>query len=214
MRLIHSATASVIVLSCSAATVFAGAPTEHLKASIEQVIKVLEDPGLKSDADKRRESIRQVANNVFDFSEAGRRALGRHWQPLSENDRQEFAQLFADVLERAYVGRIEQYSGERIAFVGETVDQGSDLATVRTRFTARNGTEIPVDYRMLRRDGRWIAYDVAVEGLSMVANYRSQFNRIIESSSYQDLVKRLRERSGEFGAPSAAQPKRAEPPRS
>lgn len=203
MHRFRTAVLVTALLSMSVAPALAGVPSEQLKASIDQVIRTLEDPGLKSEAsvDKRRAAIRQAAGNIFDFGEAARRSLGRHWQSLADRDRQEFVALFTDLLERAYIGRIEQYSGERIVYAGDLVD--ADAATVKTRFTTKKGVEVPVDYRMLRRSDRWLVYDVSVEGLSLVANYRSQFNKIIETSSYQDLVRRMRARGDDFHAPSA-----------
>jgi phospholipid transport system substrate-binding protein len=185
----------------------AGEPTDQLKSSIDQVIKVLEDPALKSDGStqKRRAAIREVAGQTFDFGEAAKRSLGKHWQGLSEQEREEFTGLFADLLERGYVARIEEYSGEKIVYSGDNIDAGA--ATVKTKFTMKNGTEIPVDYRMLRKGERWRVYDVAVEGLSLVGNYRGQFNKIIETSSYQDLVKRMKTRSEGFAAPASAKKK-------
>jgi phospholipid transport system substrate-binding protein len=182
----------------------AGVPTEQLKGSIDQIIKILEDPTTRAEAEtgKRRTAIRQVAENIFDFQEAARRSLGRHWQSLSEQDRQEFTRLFSDLLEHSYVSRIEQYSGERIAYHGDSA-QG-DTATVKTTFTTRKGTDVPVDYRMLKRGDRWLVYDVSVEGLSLIANYRGQFNKIIETSSFQELVNRMKAKGEGFQAPGAA----------
>src|SRR6266545_6918652 len=119
----------------------AGAPTDQLKASVEQIVKVLEDPALRAEARnrERRAAIRKEAEGVFDFSETAKRALGRHWQGLAEKDRQEFTALFTDLIERAYITKIEKYSGERIAYAGEAVEGG--LATVRTRFVTKQGTE-------------------------------------------------------------------------
>ena len=189
------------------APAIAGEPTEHLKSSIDQVIKVLEDPGLKAEGstDKRRAAIREVAGETFDFGEAAKRSLGKHWQGLSEEDREEFTGLFADLLERGYIARIEEYSGEKIVYSGDNIDAGA--ATVKTRFTMKNGTEVPMDYRMLRKGERWRVYDVTVEGLSLVGNYRGQFNKIIETSSYRDLVKRMKARSDGFAAPASAKKK-------
>lgn len=208
-RVIHGALASALALPLLfAAPAMAGAPTEQLKTSIDQVIKVVDDPTLKADANaaRRRAAVREVASNTFDFGEAAKRALGKHWQSLGEKDRQEFTGLFADLLERGYVSRIEEYSGERIVYSGESMD--GDLAVVKTRFTTRKGTEIPVDYRMLKKGDKWLVYDVNVEGLSLVGNYRGQFNKIIETSSYQDLVKRMKARADEFQGP--ATPKKKE----
>jgi phospholipid transport system substrate-binding protein len=191
----------------AAAPALAGAPTDQLKSSVDQVIKVLEDTSLKAEgsADKRRVAIREAAGKTFDFGEAAKRSLGKHWQSLSEQDRQEFTTLFADLLERGYVTRIEEYSGEKIAYTGDNVD--GDAATVKTKFTTKKGTEIPVDYRMLRKGDRWLVYDVTIEGLSLVSNYRGQFNKIIETSSYQDLVKKMKARNEELAAPAAAKKK-------
>ena len=100
--------------------------------------------------------------------------------------------MFGDLLERAYIGKIELYSGEKVAFLGDAID--GELATVRTRIVTKQGTEIPVDYRMLRRGDRWRAYDVIIEGVSLVANYRTQFDKVIQRTSYQQLVQQVRAR--------------------
>ena len=170
----------------------AGAPTDQLKASVDQMVKILEDPALKAEAkaQDRRVAIRKEAQVVFDFGETAKRALGRHWQGLAEKDRQEFTSLFTDLIERAYISKIERYSGERIAYAGESVEGG--LATVRTRFVTKQGTEIPVDYRMQQRGDRWLVYDVSVEGVSLINNYRTQFDKIIQTSSYAELVRKMK----------------------
>ncbi|HKC09816.1 MAG TPA: ABC transporter substrate-binding protein [Methylomirabilota bacterium] len=179
----------------------AGAPTDQLKASVEQIVKVLENPGLRSEArsQERRAAIRKEAEGVFDFTETAKRALGRHWQALAEKDRQEFTSLFTDLIERAYISKIERYSGERIAYAGEAVDGG--LATVRTRFVTKQGTEVPVDYRMQQRGDRWLVYDVSVEGVSLINNYRTQFDKIIQTSSYAELVRKMK--AAELTAPAS-----------
>jgi phospholipid transport system substrate-binding protein len=177
----------------------AGAPTEQLKASVEQIVKVLEDRMLRASgrSRERRAAIRKEAEAAFDFGETAKRALGRHWQGLSDPDRQEFTALFTDLIERAYISKIEQYSGEKIVFAGESVD--GHLATVRTRFITKQGTEVPVDYRMQQRGDRWLVYDVAIEGVSLINNYRSQFDKIIQGSSYGELIRRLK--AADAGAP-------------
>jgi len=179
----------------------AGAPTDQLRTSVDQIVKVLDDPALKADAraQDRRAAIRKEAQTVFDFGETAKRALGRHWQTLSEPDRQEFTGLFTDLIERAYISKIEKYSGERIAYAGESVEGG--LATVRTRFVTKQGTEIPVDYRMQQRGDRWLVYDVSVEGVSLINNYRTQFDKIIQTSSYAELVRKMK--AAEVSAPAS-----------
>jgi phospholipid transport system substrate-binding protein len=179
----------------------AGAPTDQLKASVDQMVKILEDPALKAEAkaQDRRVAIRKEAQVVFDFGETAKRALGRHWQGLAEKDRQEFTSLFTDLIERAYISKIEKYSGERIAYAGESVEGG--LATVRTRFVTKQGTEIPVDYRMQQRGDRWLVYDVSVEGVSLINNYRTQFDKIIQTSSDAELVRKMK--AAEVSAPAS-----------
>jgi phospholipid transport system substrate-binding protein len=170
----------------------AGAPTDQLRASVDQIIKVLDDPTLKPEGKvaERRAAIRKEAVVVFDFTETAKRALGRHWQGLSDQDRQEFTALFTDLIERAYISKIERYSGEKIAYTGEAVDSG--LATVRTRFVTKQGTEVPIDYRMQQKGDRWLVYDVSIEGVSLINNYRTQFDKIIQTSSYAELVRKLK----------------------
>ena len=199
--------AHLIVVSLAAVTLLApaparaGAPTDQLKTSVEQIVRVLEDPSLRAEARtrERRAAIRKEAEVVFDFAETARRALGRHWQGLSEKDRGEFTALFTDLIERAYISKIERYSGERIAYAGEAVDGG--LATVRTRFVTKQGTEVPVDYRMQQRGERWLVYDVSVEGVSLINNYRTQFDKIIQTSSYAELLRKMK--AAEVGAPAS-----------
>jgi phospholipid transport system substrate-binding protein len=130
----------------------------------------------------------------LDFAEITRRTLGPHWQGRTEPERAEITRLFSDLLERVYFTKIAAYNGEKITVFKDSVD--GDQATVRTRIVTALGTEIPVDYRMLRRGDRWMAYDVAIEGVSLVANYRTQFNRIIQSSSYRALVDKLKSKGG------------------
>jgi phospholipid transport system substrate-binding protein len=177
---------------------WAGAPTDQLRAQIDRTVKILDDPELKKDGKQRerRGAVRQVANDIFDFSETAKRSLARHWAPRTPAEREEFVQLFTDLLERSYISKIELYGGEKIRFVGEAVD--TDGAVVRTRLVTKQGTEIPIDYRMLSRGDKWLVYDVLIEGVSLISNYRTQFNKIITTSSYQELVKRMKSKQEEF----------------
>ncbi|MBI4256350.1 MAG: ABC transporter substrate-binding protein, partial [Candidatus Rokubacteria bacterium] len=139
---------------------------------------------------------RRIANDIFDFSETAKRSLARHWQSRTPAEREEFVQLFGDLLERSYISKIELYGGEKIGYIGESMD--GDLATVRTRIVTRHGSEIPIDYKMHHLGSRWLVYDVTIEGVSLVANYRTQFNKIIQTSSYAELVKRMKTKQEEF----------------
>ena len=177
---------------------WAGAPTDQLRAQIDRAVKILEDPEFKKDGRQkdRRGAVRQVANDIFDFSETAKRSLARHWAPRSQAERDEFVGLFSDLLERSYIGKIELYGGEKIRFVGEAVDP--DGAIVRTRLVTRQDSEIPIDYRMHARGDKWLVYDVLIEGVSLISNYRTQFNKIITTSSYQELVKKMKSKQEEF----------------
>lgn len=170
----------------------AGQPSDQLRPGIERVIKVLEDPGLKGDTKtkKRRDTIRNITSPLFNWTDMARRALGRHWPKRTEAEREEFVRLFRDLIERAYISTIERYSGEPIGYAGDSVE--GDHATVRTKFHAKQGREVPIDYRLSRWGERWLIYDVAIGGLSLVQNYRAQFDEIIQTASYQDLVVRMK----------------------
>ena len=178
----------------------AGVPTDQLRGAVDRVLKTLDDPSLKG-ADKiadRRSAVRKIANEIFDFGEIAKRSMARHWQPLSEAQRTEFVGLFADLLERSYISKIETYGGEKIQYTAEKID--GDYATVSTRIVTKNGTEVPVDYRMTKRGDRWLVYDVSIEGVSLVSSYRTQFNKIIQTSSYNELVSKLKNKQDELVA--------------
>jgi phospholipid transport system substrate-binding protein len=185
---------SLLVALLTAWTAMAGAPTDQLRPAVEQVIRTLEDPALKGPGrgEERRRALRAVADEIFDWTEMSRRALGRHWQDRSPAEQQEFVGLFRALIERVYGDRIDQYGGEKVRFAGDSVD--GDQATVRTKVVTKSGQETAVDYR-LRSGDRWRVYDVAVEGVSLVANYRTQFNEVIRTSSYEELVKKLKSRA-------------------
>ena len=125
--------------------------SEQLKDAIDRVVKLLEDPALKGPdrTAERRAGVTKIAQEIFDFPEVARRSLARHWQPLTDKQREEFTALFADLLERSYVSKIELYSGEKITYANERID--GDTATVATRIATKSGAEVPIDYRMLKK---------------------------------------------------------------
>jgi phospholipid transport system substrate-binding protein len=190
----------IVALAAAASlSLFAGAlawagPTDQLREYTDQVTKVLDDPALARG--DRRAAVRKIAHEAFDVTETARRVLARHWQARTPAEREEFTLLFADLLERTYIARLDEYGGERIRYVSESVD--GELATVRARIVTRTGIEVPVESRMVRRGERWLIYDVLIENVSLVANYRSQFDRIVRSSSYEELVRRLKQKRDEF----------------
>ena len=201
-RLARAVLAGVVVAAVGPSA-WAGPPTDQVRSRVDSIVKVLEDPDLQKAARsrERRSAIRRIAEEIFDFTEISQRSLGRHWQTRTPAERAEFVTLFGGLLSDVYISRIESYSGERILYVGEAVD--GDYVTVRTRIVTKQRAEIPVDYRMFRRDDRWRVFDASIEGVSLVGNYRSQFNAVVQRSSYQELVKRLRARQEESPGPRA-----------
>lgn len=185
---------ALALVLAAGAPALAGPPTDQLRAYGEQVIKVLDDPALRHQ--DRRTAVRKIANQIFDVGEAARRVLARHWHGRTPAEREEFSQLFGDLLERTYIARIDQYGGERISYVGEAID--GDHATVRARVVTKKGTEVPVESRMLLRGERWLIYDVLIENVSLIANYRAQFDKIVRTTSFEELVRRLKTRRDGF----------------
>jgi phospholipid transport system substrate-binding protein len=178
----------------------AGAPLEQLRLQVDRVLKLLDDPELKKEtkAKDRRVAVRKIANEIFDFSETAKRSLGRHWQARTPAEREEFVQVFTDLLERSYISRVELYGGEKIQYVSDTIEDG-DQAKVQTKLVTKGGGEIPIEYRMHKKADRWLVYDVIIEGVSLVSNYRTQFNKIIQTSSFQELVKKMKSKQEELG---------------
>jgi phospholipid transport system substrate-binding protein len=205
LRRVFTAVALLIVLAPPA---FAGPPTDQLRSYTEQVMKILEDPAMRGDdkRDERRAAVRRVAVEVFDLNETARRALGRHWQARTPEQRKEFVDLFADLLERTYLSRIDQYGGEQVRYLSESID--GNTAVVRAKVLTRKGTEVPVEARLHKPGDRWLMYDVLLENVSLVGNYRAQFDQIIRTSSYDELVRRLREKKLD-GAADATVPRRS-----
>lgn len=197
--------AALLAVLVGVATAAAGAPTEQVRQYTEQVQKILDDPRIKME--DKRTAVRNVAVEIFDVNETAKRALGPHWQKRTRPEQEEFVQLFADLLENTYISKIDLYGGERLQFTNETVD--GEYATVRAKIVTKQGTEVPVEARMLRRVDRWYIYDIAIENVSLVGNYRSQFDRIIRTSSFQELVRRLKTKRDEFLPRKEARPTRS-----
>ena len=186
----------LMVASAMAATT--SSPRDAVQAAVTRVVAVLQNDFEASPLDRprtemRRAEVRRIAAELFDFDEMARRTLTHHWNSRTPEEQTEFVRLFTDLLERSYVARIEQFSGERIIYSAPSVD--GRYATVHSKIVTRRPAEIAVDYRLLLRDGRWRAYDVLVDGVSFVATFRRAFGRIIQQSSYAGLVDKLRRRA-------------------
>jgi phospholipid transport system substrate-binding protein len=202
-RLIPTATLLVALSFVSGAG--AGPPTDQLREGVDRVVKILHDPALAGErqATQRRAAIGQVAGEIFDFGEMAKRSLGQHWEKRTPVERAEFARLFTDLIQRSYIAKVDQHgSAARVTFLGDTVED--DFAVVRTTVPLSNGSTMPLDYRMRSTSGRWQVYDLSMDGISLLANYRAQFNKIIRTASFEELVVRLKANKAEFSAPSAS----------
>lgn len=194
-RLTASIALGSLLLLSSGATSEAGEPKEKIRQTINAVLAVLADPALSAPekAQEKRAKIRQVITQRFGFKEMAQRAMGRHWRKLKAAQRQEFVALFSDLLERSYISKIEAYGGDPddIKYLRERIDPDG-RARVRTEILGSRDLVVEVEYRFLKRGSEWEVYDVAIEGVSLVNNYRTQFNKIIRQESYAALVKKMR----------------------
>lgn len=191
------AAALILASFCAAESASAGAVTAQVKETVDKVISLSQDKNLKKPgkAAERRSAIRKVISQRFDFEEMARRSLAVAWQQRTPQERKEFVGLYTDLLERSYMKRIEGYSNEKIVYLDEKID--GTYAVVRTKIVTGRSVEIPIDYRLLDRNGKWLVYDVVIEGVSLVNNYRTQFSKIIRTSSYQELVKKMKNKQSE-----------------
>lgn len=173
-------------------------PKEQVKTTVDNVINILKDPKYKGQdkAQKRRAALRAEIGKVFDFEEMSKRTLGIYWRERTPQERKEFVELFKDLLERSYSGKIESYTDEKILYYDEKIDNNR-YAEVRTKIITADKKEIPLDYRLYFNGKEWKVYDVVIEGVSLISNYRSQFNKIIRNQSYQELVKRMKTKQQE-----------------
>ena len=178
----------------------AGAPTDSVKETITQVIKILDEPDLKKPgkAEERRRTLEKVIAARFNYDEMAKRALGAEWGKLAEQDQREFVDLFKRLLSSSYADKIEGYTGEEVHYLSERKED--KYAEVRTKIISGKA-EIPLDYRMVSNSDDWRVYDVVVDGVSLVNNYRGQFSKILRTSSYADLAEKLRQKIEKPKAP-------------
>jgi phospholipid transport system substrate-binding protein len=184
--------ALLLVIFGLATPSLAGEPTDHIRKTTDKIITILSDPALKNEVQTRRKMLRNTLSERFDWEEMARLSLAGHWQGLTDEEKKEFVPLFTDLLERTYMNRIENYSGDKVTYDAERVKGNYSLVKV-TIFTDKQ-VEIPVVYKMKKKGPEWTIYDVSIEGVSLVNNYRQQFDSIILSSSYQGLVEKLKEK--------------------
>lgn len=172
-------------------------PTEAMRITVSQALKLLQDQDLKKPErrDELATRLKKIADVRFDYGEMAKRSLGSQWSKLGEKEQQEFVDLFTEFLTATYVEKIQTYSGEEVKFLNERLE--GDYAEVKTIMVGRK-TDIPMDYRLMKKGDDWKAYDVVVDGISMVRNYREQFATILRTSSYEELVSTLRQKVAQY----------------
>ena len=193
--------AALLTAALTASPARAGLPTDQIKATVDKAQVVLKDPRLKpaTKQSERREQLKQVLFSRFNFAEMAKRSLGANWTRRTPQEQEEFVRLFTEVLERAYADIIESYIDEKIVYLAEKVDSG--YADVNSKIVTAKGEEYSINYRAQLVGNEWKVYDVVAENISLVNNYRSQFSRVIAKSSYEDLVRRLKDKNEFAGAP-------------
>lgn len=194
----------IIVLAVAgimlASTAFASV-TDDIRNTVDEIIRIVSDKEMKKHANeqKRRTAIKKSLAVIFDHQEMAKRSLGKHWNQRSPEERRQFVSLFASLLENSYASKIESYNNEKIVYVKESVD--NDYAEVKSKVITPKRDEFTLDYKLIKQSsGKWVVYDVVIEGVSLVSNYRTQFNKIITANGYPELVKKLQSKNNEIKA--------------
>jgi phospholipid transport system substrate-binding protein len=184
---------TVLVVGTVGTRLWASPAGEQVKATIDQVMEVLRDPKLRGDGKKaeRREKLRQVVLPRFDFAEMAKRALGNNWNRYPDKQ-QEFVTAFKQLLEETYADQIEAAGSDKVVYLNERTEK--DYAEVATKVISTKGEETPMTYKLHPVDSDWKVFDIVVENISIVNNYRSQFNRVLSNSSLDELIKRIKEK--------------------
>lgn len=189
--------ALIVLMSGAGSIVFSGeeTPTEKMRRATGEITGVLND-FCKNPNGKKTECVRQImviADRYFDWEEMAKRALASAWEQRAPEEREQFVSLFRELLKNSYVGRIESYAGEEVVFEGEMTKDMYAIVKTKVVSAARN-EELPIFYRLKRKNGDWLVYDIIIEGVSIVKNYYAQFQDVLKRSSYETLVQRLKEK--------------------
>ncbi len=169
-------------------------PREQLKQTIDQILEVLRDSSLQTEDKKiqRREMLREIARVRFDYRKMSQLSLGKHWKTITDQEKKDFVDLFGTLLEDTYMAKIETYTNEDVVFLKDRIKKKK--AQVNTKIITKS-VEIPIDYRMYRKkENLWMVYDMVIEGVSMIGNYRSQFGQMLERGSFESLMVKLKEK--------------------
>ena len=174
---------------------YAGAPTDAVQGEVDKIITKLRDPEFKQKTKEEKiAGIRTIINEIFDWTELSKRTLGRNWKKFSPEQRTEFTDLFSRLLEGVYADRLLAYSDEKVIFEKET-ELKKGKVEVASHIRTADGTKIPLNYRLIEKNGKWRVYDVVIEGVSMVKNYRGQFREILSKKKPEDLIETLKKKT-------------------
>ena len=195
MKTLSAVGLGILLLLMESVSAAAGVPGDQVRQTTDKLLAILKDPQLKGESKKseRRDKLKEVLYQRFDFTEMAQRSLGSEWRRRSPEEQKEFVKLFTVLLERAYLDKIESYSGENFQYLKEREDD-NNYAQVDTKLVDNKGQEFAINYRLYNMKGDWKVYDVVIENVSIVNNYRSQFTRVLATSSYEELVNRMREK--------------------
>ncbi len=187
---------SLLVLLMVAVQVHADSGVDTVKSRINQVLAVLKDPALKSDSAKelKKKRLRAIFDNTFDYTELSKSTLSRYWDKLNPDQQKEFTQLYKALLEKLYMGEILSYKDQEIVF-GKERALGENRVEVDTKIISEK-TETPINFRLISKNNQWWVYDFVIENISVVANYRSQFGRILTKETPEKMLDDLRKRAG------------------
>jgi len=171
-------------------------PLNDVRKTVDEVVRIVADKDMKMHEQQRRLALKKSIGTIFDYNEMAKRSLGKHWNQLTPEEKKQFSDLFAALLENSYAGKIESYNNEKIVYVKELLE--GDHAEIRSKVVTAKRDEFTLDYRMTYQNGKWMVYDVVIEGISLVSNYRSQFNRVITANGYSGLIKKLEVKNNEL----------------
>lgn len=174
---------------------------ESVRMTVDAVLDVMRDGSLSGPekSRERRDKIKALISARFDFREMSKRALARHWKERTTEDQDLFVGLFSDLLQNTYISKIEAYTDEKITFDKEVIREKGRYSVVLTSILSKD-IIIPIDYRLIRRGDGWMVYDVLVEGVSIISNYRSQYNNILSRESYAELIQQMKEKIEKAGS--------------
>ena len=191
---------SVLMSLCVAAWPAQGAATvtDEVKKVVDEVVRIVSSKELKKSQNegKRRAELRKAIGSIFDFGQMAKLSMGAHWKKRTPAEQKTFVPLFQSLLENSYAKKIESYNNEKVVYLKENID--GEYSEVKSKVLTAKGEEFSLDYRLKKQGSKWMVYDVVIEGVSLVANYRGQFNRIIQAQGYDELVKKLQAKGADI----------------